>query len=86
MALETAVVISQLVATNPTNDDDLEDGDDHIRTIKSVLKNQFPGQNGQGYNRPILASETEIDSLLNIRANVQVQLDALEARIIALEG
>jgi len=86
MALESASLISQLVSTNPVDDDDLEDGDDHIRMVKKVLKSQFPGSGGQGFSKVITVSEDELNTLLNIRGNVQVQLDALEARIIALEG
>ncbi|RKZ46092.1 MAG: hypothetical protein DRQ58_09280 [Gammaproteobacteria bacterium] len=86
MALESALLISQLVETNPTDQDDLEFGDDHIRMTKSVLKYTFPGANGQGFNQQILATEADINGLQNLRDNVQVQLDALEARIIALEA
>lgn len=37
MALESATVIDELVATNPTAGDPVSQGDDHIRLIKSVL-------------------------------------------------
>lgn len=42
MALESAQYISQLVASNPLSTDTVAQADDHIRLIKSVLKNTFP--------------------------------------------
>jgi len=43
MSLETATYIYNLVATNPTSTDPKSEGDDHIRVIKSVIKNSFAG-------------------------------------------
>jgi hypothetical protein len=43
MALESATFLDELVATNPAGGDLVSQGDDHIRLIKSVLKNTFPG-------------------------------------------
>ena len=42
MALESATYINSLVNTNPSGSDSISQGDDHIRLIKSVLKNSFP--------------------------------------------
>lgn len=47
MALETAQYISQLVQSNPLSTDTVAQADDHIRLIKSVLKNTFPNVTGQ---------------------------------------
>ena len=46
MALETATYIDDLVATNPTSGDNISQGDDHIRLIKSTLKSTFPNISG----------------------------------------
>lgn len=46
MALETASYINQLVASNPPGADRVHQGDDHIRLLKSVLKNTFPNLTG----------------------------------------
>lgn len=43
MPLETASTIADLVASNPAASDPLTDGDDHIRLLKAVLQNTFPG-------------------------------------------
>lgn len=42
MALESATYISGLVATNPPGSDSISQGDDHLRLIKTVLKNTLP--------------------------------------------
>jgi hypothetical protein len=44
--LETATYVSDLVATNPVGSDGLAQTDDHLRLIKSVLKNTFPNLAG----------------------------------------
>ena len=43
MALETGTYIPDLVTSNPTDNDQESQGAAHLRLIKSVLKNQFPG-------------------------------------------
>lgn len=43
MSLETGTYIQDLVVTNPVGTDQKKQGDDHIRLIKTVLKNTFPG-------------------------------------------
>lgn len=42
MALETGTFISDLVVTNPVASDPLAAADDHLRLIKSTVKNTFP--------------------------------------------
>lgn len=86
MPLESGTVIRDLDKTSPNNDDDIEKGDEHLRLVKSVLQSQFPGSGGAGFSKPITASEDEINFNINLRDNVQVQMDALEARIVALGG
>ena len=46
MALESATHINDLVATNPTSSDNVSDGDNHIRLIKSAVKTTFPNITG----------------------------------------
>jgi microcystin-dependent protein len=46
MGLEAATYINQLVVSNPAGTDDRSQGDDHIRLIKSTLKNTFPNVDG----------------------------------------
>ena len=42
MALESGTYINSLVATNPAATDSLAAADDHLRLIKSTIKNTFP--------------------------------------------
>jgi len=42
MTVESANYISQLSTSNPAAGDNISEGDDHIRLIKTVLQTQFP--------------------------------------------
>ena len=42
MTVESATYISQLNTAQPTASDNISEGDDHLRLIKSVLQAQFP--------------------------------------------
>ena len=46
MPLESATYIEQLVDTNPAGTDQVSQGDDHIRLIKSCIQDSFPNTNG----------------------------------------
>lgn len=46
MPLEAATYISDLVSTNPAVADASNQGDDHIRLVKAVVKATFPNVNG----------------------------------------
>jgi hypothetical protein len=46
MALESATYIDGLVTSNPTGSDNISQGDEHIRLIKTVLKNSLPNVTG----------------------------------------
>lgn len=43
MPLETGTYLNDLVVTNPAHSDGLNQADSHMRLIKAVLKNSFPG-------------------------------------------
>ena len=58
MALETFNYIDSLVTTNPTATDNVSQGDDHLRGIKTTLKNTFPNVTGA-----INATQAEVDIL-----------------------
>jgi len=63
MGLETGTTIASFISSNPTSADPVNEGDNHLRLIKSVLKAQFPGAAALGYNIPITATEAELNSL-----------------------
>lgn len=46
MGIETANYINQLVDTNPLANDPKAEGDDHLRLLKTVLKQSFPNVGG----------------------------------------
>jgi Chaperone of endosialidase len=58
MGLETATFINGLVDTNPTSSDNANQGDNHLRLIKSTLKATFPNITGA-----VTVSHTEINSV-----------------------
>lgn len=59
MGLETATYISGLVSTNPVNaTDQISQGDDHLRLIKTTILNSFPNITGA-----MTASHTELNYL-----------------------
>lgn len=61
MSLEAASFINALVATNPEGTDPKSQGDDHLRMLKSVLKQQFAGLTD---GIPITRTETELNAML----------------------
>lgn len=86
MGLETGNLISQLIDTNPTGSDDVSQGDDHLRLVKRVLKNTFPGSANQGFAKQIVATEDELNYLQGATDNIQAQLDALSGGSSSLDA
>ena len=58
MALESGTHISELNSDYPTTSDTVAEGDDHIRLLKAVLKNQFSGLTG---TTSITTTEAELN-------------------------
>lgn len=59
MGLETSTYIDGLVTTNPVGSSDTKaQGDDHIRLLKSTIKNTFPNLTGA-----VSADQTELNYL-----------------------
>lgn len=85
MTVEIATNIEGLQADLPRPGDVTNEGDDHIRTIKSVMKLNFPGASGDGFAVPITATEEELNWLAGLTSNVQEQIDALVAGQESLE-
>jgi hypothetical protein len=62
MGLEAATYISGLNVSNPVHaTDNVGEGDDHIRLIKSTLLNTFPNITGA-----MNASHTELNNLVGV--------------------
>lgn len=49
MALETGTFVNDLVTSNPPGSDQILQGDNHLRLIKTVLKNTFPNADKADY-------------------------------------
>jgi hypothetical protein len=59
MPVESANNISELISTNPVGDeDDVSEGDDHLRLLKTVLLNDFPN-----INRAVTATPEQLNTL-----------------------
>ena len=71
MAIETFGFIDDLNAANPTATDNVSEGDDHLRGLKTTLKNTFPNVTGA-----INATETELNYVDGVTSAIQTQLDA----------
>lgn len=81
MGLETGNFISDLIATNPTGTDPRNQGDDHIRLVKSVLKTTFPNVSGA-----ITLSHTEINSIKQIATETEAGIVEKATRAEAMAG
>lgn len=71
MALETGTYISDLVTTNPTAADAKSQGDDHIRLIKSALKNTFTA-----LASAVTATGVELNYVAGVTDFIQTQLNS----------
>jgi len=79
MGIETFEYIDDLNAANPTATDNVSEGDDHLRGLKTTLKNTFPNVTGA-----INATETELNYVDGVTSAIQTQLGAKQATISGL--
>ncbi len=70
MSLESATYISDLVATNPTSGDAKNQGDDHLRLLKSTVKATFPNVSGA-----VTPTHTELNFVDGVTSAIQTQID-----------
>ena len=82
MTVETASYISQFDTTLPTASDPKSEGDNHLRLLKTVLKNQFPNFGTAAMN----ASHTELNYMVGVTSAVQTQLNTLTSTKAAKAG
>lgn len=81
MPIETGDTISQLDSLWPLSGDPMQEGDNHLRIIKAILKAQFPGELGAGFAKVIVATENELNYLSGVTSSIQDQFDALSQKI-----
>ena len=74
MALESTTFISGLVVTNPTSSDNISDGDNHIRLLKSTIKATFPSVTGAvtGTHTAINSAVTAANAATNANTASQI--------------
>ena len=89
MGLESATYISVLVDTNPAGSDDISQGDDHLKLIKSVLKTTLPNANAviNGIHSSAVApSSTSVGQIWFDEGNnlIKIRNEADDAWIILL--
>lgn len=78
MSLESATYVNQLVISNPDGADPKGQGDDHLRLIKTTLKNTFPNINGA-----VTVTPAEINALAGGTALFKTSMIVLWAGAIA---
>lgn len=89
MGLETATYISDLVSTNPLGSDSKNQGDEHIRLLKSTIKATFPNVSGAvtathtelNIIDGVTATTAEINYLSGASSNIQNQILSLTASL-----
>lgn len=81
MALETGTFISDLVATNPTGSDALAFADDHLRLIKTTVKNTFPNISGA-----VTKTHTEINTAVDQAAAALPKAGGTMTGLLTLSG
>ena len=62
MPLESGTYIPDLVVTNPAHGDDVNQGDAHLRLVKSCLKNTFPNFTDVGLN----STQAQLDKAVSV--------------------
>jgi len=72
MAIETFEFIDDLVAANPTATDNVSEGDDHLRGLKTTLKNTFPN-----VDAAVTPTATELNYVDGVTSSIQTQLGTL---------
>lgn len=78
MGLETGSFIFDLVITNPTGDDGKNQGDDHIRLIKSILRSQFPNFVAAAMNATVAELNFSVGLSASITSLLALKLDVAD--------
>ena len=78
MGLETATYIEDLDSANPLSSDNVSQGDDHIRLLKSVLQSQFTSLGGIAVTATA-AELNQVGTTITAVATNATEIDALQA-------
>ncbi len=83
MSLEAASWISQLTATNPTGTDTKNQGDDHLRLLKTVLQANFPNAS-KAFRFPDTVAKSANYTVLSTDDNKSIVCDTATAFTLTL--
>lgn len=75
MGLETATFVDDLVVTNPLGTDTIPQGDDHLRLLKTVLRNTFKGASRAFYLPATTSSQTSTVTVATTDQNKLIPVD-----------
>lgn len=78
MALENGTYINSLDPANPTITDQIDQGDDHLRLIKSTIKSTFPSITGA-----VTLTHTQINTLETRMGTAETNITNLDAAIVS---
>jgi len=81
MPVESATYIGNLDKTYPLQDDDVSQGDDHLRLIKETLQNTFPG-----FTAALTASVIELNYVDGVTSGIQAQFAGLGGRFVETDN
>lgn len=79
--LESVTYISDLVVTNPLSSDPAHQGDDHLRAIKTGIKNTFPN-----INAAVNPTDEELNFVDGVTSAIQTQIDTGGRNITSKTG
>jgi len=88
MAVEVTDTIAGLTKTEPRGDSPTNEGDNHLRLLKQVLKDVFPGVGNDGFAKAITATEDELNALAGLTTDttLEAQLDAIRSSVGGVPG
>jgi len=81
MALENGTYVNSLVPANPASTDGLAQADDHIRLIKSTLKNTFPNLTG-----PVTATQADLNNTPSSLTDLGISDGSASGQVLTTDG
>jgi len=81
MALENGTYVNSLVPANPASTDGLAQADDHIRLIKSTLKNTFPNLTG-----PVTATQADLNNPPSSLTDLGITDGTASGQVLTTDG
>jgi len=86
MTVESGKYIGSMNPDYPEVDDPVAEGDDHLRSIKLKLVETLPGKDGNGFAKPIVATEDELNFVEGVTSPIQTQINDLPTKFVGKSG